>query len=289
MAARPSAQQRLSGSAAAVLGLSPRAVRADDDEYAKGAESVSGFMHVYHRHILEPGKQPLVLLFLSFIVAFLFIRLSVRMIRAEVSWWPGNVQPGGLHIHHVVFGTALLIVTGVVSFAPLAQSLLWQSVLGAGFGIGAALVLDEFALILHLQDVYWTAEGRTSVDAVFVGVALTGLLLLGAAPFGVNNLSASEEGGGWAVTVSVLLNAVFVVITFAKGKVWTGLVGLLVPVFALVGTIRAARPSSLWARRFYGTDTYRMHRALHREAGFRRRVTRARTALSDAVAGKPDA
>ena len=40
------------------------------------------------------------------------------------------------------------------------------------FGIGAALVLDEFALILHLEDVYWTEDGRTSVDAVFVAVAV---------------------------------------------------------------------------------------------------------------------
>ncbi len=50
------------------------------------------------------------------------------------------------------------------------------------FGIGAALVLDEFALILHLQDVYWAEDGRTSVDAVFVAIAVAGLLILGFNP-----------------------------------------------------------------------------------------------------------
>ena len=50
------------------------------------------------------------------------------------------------------------------------------------FGIGAALVLDEFALILHLQDVYWSEDGRTSVDAVFAAVAVAGLLVLGFNP-----------------------------------------------------------------------------------------------------------
>ena len=45
-------------------------------------------------------------------------------------------------------------------------------------------MLDEFALILHLRDVYWPEEGRTSVDAVFVAIAVTGLLLLGLRPLG---------------------------------------------------------------------------------------------------------
>jgi hypothetical protein len=62
----------------------------------------------YRDLILATGKQPLLLLFLGFLVTFLFIRLSVRMIRAGVSWWPGNINRGGLHIHHVVFGVALM-------------------------------------------------------------------------------------------------------------------------------------------------------------------------------------
>ena len=60
------------------------------------------------------------------------------------------------------------------------------------FGIGAGLVLDEFALILHLHDVYWTEEGRKSVEVVVVTAALVGLVLSGFAPFGVNDLTEEE-------------------------------------------------------------------------------------------------
>ncbi len=60
------------------------------------------------------------------------------------------------------------------------------------FGIGAGLVLDEFALILHLNDVYWSEAGRKSVEMVVVTAALVVLLLAGFAPFGVNDLSEDE-------------------------------------------------------------------------------------------------
>src|SRR3954469_10204878 len=51
------------------------------------------------------------------LLSFGFIRFSTRMIRAQVSWWPGNVSPGGLHIHHLVFGIVLVLFSGFVSFA----------------------------------------------------------------------------------------------------------------------------------------------------------------------------
>jgi hypothetical protein len=56
---------------------------------------------------------PLLCFLAGVIVGFLFIRLSVRMIRAQVKWWPGNVKTGGLHIHHVVFGVVFMLVGGV--------------------------------------------------------------------------------------------------------------------------------------------------------------------------------
>ena len=58
-------------------------------------------------------------LFLAFVVTFLFIRLSVRMIRAGVRWWPGNVKPGGLHVHHVVFGIVFMLVAGAGGFSSM--------------------------------------------------------------------------------------------------------------------------------------------------------------------------
>jgi hypothetical protein len=248
-----------------------------------------GWLEVgYRDHILAPGKQPLLLLFIGFIVAFLSIRLSVRMIRAGVSWWPGNINRGGVHIHHVVFGIALMTVCGVASFAPFSSTLTWRSGFAVGFGVGTALVLDEFALVLHLQDVYWTEEGRRSVDAVFLGVALMGMLVLGAAPLGIDDIDPDARASRWDITASVVLNAVLVTITLAKGKVWTGLIGVLAPGFAFVGAVRLARPSSPWARRFYRPGSRRLRRAVRRERRWHGRVTRARRRLADGVAGKPD-
>ncbi|MFD9407676.1 hypothetical protein ACFWBN_11750 [Streptomyces sp. NPDC059989] len=241
----------------------------------------------YRREILDPGKQPLFFLLLGFLGAFLFIRLSVRMIRAEVSWWPKNVTPGGLHIHHVVFGVVFMILGGLGLASPIGGTRPWAEIEAALFGIGTALVLDEFALILHLRDVYWSEEGRLSVDAVVVGAAVCGLLLLGAAPFGVTE--ASVDGApvsGWSYATVIVVNAGFALVALAKGKAFTGLLGMLVPVLAAVGAVRLARPGSPWARRRYPAGSLKAERAQAREEreGWQRRL---RVRVYDAIAGKP--
>jgi lysyl-tRNA synthetase class 2 len=227
------------------------------------------------------GREQLFLLLAGLVCSFLFIRFSVRMIRRQVSWWPGNVQPGGMHIHHVVFGQVMMIIGGVGAFGvrggPLAHD-----VLAVVFGMGCGLVLDEFALVLHLEDVYWKEEGRRSVDAVILAIALIGLLVAGEAPLG------GYVGGrsyGSYVAAAVLLG--FVVLCLLKGKVWTGLLGVMVPVLAVVGALRLARPHSPWARWRYTARPRRMARAERREEGSRRRVMAAKTAMMDAVAGAP--
>src|SRR4051812_11523411 len=90
--------------------------------------SQSGMGGWYVRAIVEPGKQPLAVLFVSFVVTFLFIRFSVRMIRAQVRWWPGNVTPGGQHIHHVVFGVVLVMLAGVTGFSPIGGRSPWAEI-----------------------------------------------------------------------------------------------------------------------------------------------------------------
>ena len=242
---------------------------------------------LYTRYIYIPGKQSLFLLLASFILAFLFIRLSTRMIRAQVSWWPGNVSPGGLHIHHVIFGTAFVLISGVGSFSPPGRDTPWREVCACLFGVGAALVLDEFALILHLEDVYWSEEGRASIDAVFLGVAIIGLIILYADPLGVKR--ADQRASLWAVTLIALVNLGFVLITFLKGKLWTGFLGILVPALAVVGVLRLARPESPWAHRRYESDSRRLRRAQAREARIHVRITRIRHRLGDLVGGKPGA
>src|SRR3954453_16077536 len=112
------------------------------------------------------------------LLAFGFIRFSTRMIRAEVSWWPGNVSPGGLHIHHLVFGIVFMMVAGFVGFAVEPNSP-WFEIAAGIFGIGMGLTLDEFALWPPLEDVYWAEEGRSSVDAVIFAAIIGGGYIVG--------------------------------------------------------------------------------------------------------------
>jgi hypothetical protein len=243
----------------------------------------------WYRHtIFEAGKQPLALMLAAFVITFLFIRLSTRMIRAQVRWWPGNVTPGGLHLHHVVFGIVFMLMAGAGAFSTVGDELPWSAIFPALFGCGAALVLDEFALILHLRDVYWSEQGRTSVDAVFLAAALCGLLLLGVAPFGVEDAGTPEApANGWDYAFAVVSNGALVVMTLFKGKPWTGLIGILVPFVALVGACRLARPGSPWARWRYKPGSRKERRALGREARGHERWVRRRRWLQDALAGRP--
>lgn len=249
----------------------------------------------FAERIVDTGRLTLFCFFVGVLVGFLFIRVSVRLIRANVRWWPGNVTPGGLHIHHVVFGVVFMIAAGLAGFAMPDDLTGWQAVAAMVFGVGTALVLDEFALILHLADVYWTEEGRTSVDAVFVVVGVTGLLLTGSQPFLVQDveLVVNEQPAQWWWSVPpILLVCLFAVITVLKGKVWTGLLGCFVPLLLLVGAIRLARPHSPWARWRYRAGRRRSERKLaraqHRESRLRAPVIRAKDWVQNLVAGAPD-
>jgi hypothetical protein len=242
---------------------------------------------LFHRHIIETDKLALFLLLVAFIATFLFIRFSVRMIRAGVSWWPGNVTPGGVHIHHVVFGITFLLIAGVFAFAPAGWESPWWELLAVLFGIGAALVLDEFALVLHLDDVYWSEKGRLSVEVVALGAALTGLLVLGALPFGIENVSADERATRWWYAGTILANGAFVVLALLKGRVWLGVLGVLFPLLALIGAIRLGRPESLWARRRYPAGSRKLRKATARANQHDARWTTARNRIFDAIAGRP--
>src|SRR5262249_9218782 len=156
--------------------------------------------------IVEPGKLPLLLALGAFVLTFAITRAVTRLIRAGKGPF-GNVKAGGLHIHHVVPGVILTVVGGFGAFTS-------RHGLGFGFfailfGMGAGLVLDEFALILHLADVYWTEEGRKSVEVVVVTAALVGLVLAGFAPFGVNDVSRDELQGRGGVIATVAVNFLF--------------------------------------------------------------------------------
>ena len=135
----------------------------------------------------EQGARAGLILLAAMLLSFLFIRTSARLMRSpKVPWWPGSVvSEGGLHVHHLVFGIVLLLGTGFgLALSPTSP---WLELLAGGFGIGAGLTLDEYALWLHLEDVYWAEEGRRSVDAVVVAALIGGLLLLGFLPFSTDS------------------------------------------------------------------------------------------------------
>jgi hypothetical protein len=246
----------------------------------------------FHDHIVAGGRLPMFCVFTAMLVGFGFIRFSVRMIRAQVKWWPGNVTPGGMHIHHVVFGTVFMLVGGVGGFALPDRALVPLCITGGLFGIGAALVLDEFALILHLRDVYWAEAGRTSVDAIFVAVALSGLLLLGAKPLDIGAENTSNPAGIIATAVVALIYLLLAGITLIKGKIWTGLIGLLIPFLLILGAVRVGRPHSPWARWRYREGKRRgiakLNRAEKRERRYRQPLIKAKIRVQEFLSGTFD-
>jgi hypothetical protein len=227
---------------------------------------------------LRPGAGAATVVLVAFLVSFIAIRTSARLTRS-VSWWPGGIETGdGLHIHHLVFGIILLLLCGFLSFAaPLASP--WWHVVAVGFGIGAGFTLDEFALWVHLQDVYWSQEGRASFDAVVCTCAFAILVVIGTQPFGLDE-PGSILGTAGAITVVMGL----AIVCFSKGRVLLGVVGLFVPVVALAGAVRLAHPASPWARWRY--DDERRRRAQSRFAPDRP-LSRAGRRLGDIVVGRP--
>lgn len=248
----------------------------------------------FSTNIEQTGRLPLFCFFVAFVAGFGFIRLSVRMIRANVRWWPGNVTPGNLHVHHMVFGVVFMLVGGVTGIVAPDGSLDWRAGGAALFGLGAALVLDEFALLLHLKDVYWSSAGRLSVEAVFVAAGITMLLLLGIQPSVVPTTADRNATPAEAIiglTLSVVLTFGLAAITLLKGKIWTGLFGLFLFPLLMVGAIRLARPGSPWARWRYQNKPHKRARAARRERRLRQPVVRLRVRLEDFVSGlqeRPD-
>jgi hypothetical protein len=204
----------------------------------------------YQRGIEAPGKELHFLVLVAFICSFGFIRTSAHMIRAQVSWWPGNVETkGGTHIHHLVWGILLLLGAGYVGVA-IAPDSPWRELAAIAFGIGMGLTLDEFALWLNLEDVYWSDKGRQSVDAVIVTASLLGLTLLGLG-FWIDVYQALlvalgiDRDASAAVLIPLqLLGVLAAVVCFRRGRRWTALVGVFLPLVAFAGAVlptRAAR------------------------------------------------
>ena len=118
-----------------------------------------------------------ILVLVSFLITFLIARIAAdNNMRLIV-----NTQDGPLHIHHLVTGIILLLLSGYIGIAFYNRFKL-RNFMAVLFGIGAALTIDEFALWLYLDDVYWEKEGRYSIDAIIiVALILTISFILGEA------------------------------------------------------------------------------------------------------------
>jgi hypothetical protein len=222
------------------------------------------------------GERSGLILLGTMLLSFLLIRVSTRLMRnPKVTWWPGSVKTeGGLHVHHLVFGIVLMLLGGFVLSLQLDSP--WVELSAAAFGIGAGLTLDEFALWLHLEDVYWAEEGRRSVDAVIVAAIVGGLVLMGFLPF-------STDSGAPTIIASVLASLAFATIAVLKGKIFMAVAGMLLLPIGLIGAIRLAKPNSIWARRRYPDGSPKRIESESRYARHTRRYQR----FQDTVAGAP--
>jgi hypothetical protein len=143
--------------------------------------------YLIHSTIPDQPRRRMFLASLAFLVTFAGVRLLVLFIvrdHGPFQW----VMVRGRHIHHLVWGILILLLVGYGWLLDLGRShsplsIFMSRLMSIGYGVGAALTLDEFALWLNLSpDAYWTRQGRVSIDAV---VIFGGLLAVGAwgAPF----------------------------------------------------------------------------------------------------------
>ena len=236
------------------------------------------FVPGYRHYVYSTGREPLFFLLLAFLITFALVRTYTRLGRWH-GWRSGSMR--GVHLHHLVPGIVASLASGtaIIAFRPGDDSMLLLSML---FGVGAALTLDEFALILHLEDVYWTREGRSSIEATLMGFAFAALCLLATAPL---ESDPSRDVPHWVVGGVICTNMVFALVAFLKGKAKLGAFGVFIPGVAEIGACRLAKPTSLWARRFYSPE--QLERANRRAAAYEQRYAGARHRLYDLIGGAP--
>jgi lysyl-tRNA synthetase class 2 len=239
----------------------------------------------WNNQILADEKQGLFLVLVGFILSFAFIRMSTRLMRSpRVPWWPGSVvSDGGVHLHHLVFGIVTMMLAGTLGLAALGDSPLTE-ICAFFFGVGAGLTIDEFALWVYLDDVYWAEEGRASIDATVIAAAGMMLILLGFSPFSFDTSSFEQ-------TIASILGAAFVfglvAICFAKQRVLHGTIGFFIFPIAIYGAVRIGKPGSPWGRRRYGERNPAKQVSAEERFAPDRHTERFKNAFRDIVGGKP--
>ena len=261
------------------------------------------FIPGYETHIYNDNKEPLVILFLAFLITFALTRLYTRLARKH-GW--GSASSGGVHVHHMVIGVILMAIGGLLSFTQFNYEESVYNVSAILFGTGLALTLDEFAMIFHLKDVYWSEEGRTSIDAILLGAAGAGAVLVMASPFTnagqakPKNSNASDwvvENSQYRVNLWLILmiSLVVAIIVLLKKKPFLAVMGFVFLPVGIISACRLAKPGSPWARWFYSPR--KGSGAVERRARKLERSTyrftegrwgRFERAFSDLIGGAPD-
>jgi len=241
------------------------------------------FSDFWYDQLVENNQQAVFLMLVGFLGSFIFIRISTRIMRAgTVSWWPGSVvSEGGVHVHHLVFGIVTMMGAGLGAFATLGYSP-WFEVFALAFGIGVGLTIDEFALWVHLDDVYWAEEGRRSIDATVIAVLIIALLMFGGRPFEIGG------NGVEAVITSVVftvINFTFAGICFLKERLLHGILGLFILPIGIYGASRIGKPNSPWAKRRYGEKKPEKQALAEVRFSPARRTERFKEWFRDAVGG----
>ena len=212
---------------------------------------------------------PAMWIFIGVLGAFTVTRGITRFIRRRSASGVAASGPikditiGGVHIHHQVFGIVLMFLSGLLIVATRAQDAL-LNVLALLFGVGVGLAFDEFALWLHLDDVYWSEQGRKSIDAVAIVLVITASVRAF-----LDILEVFENGNdlgdlSWLLWVVVAITVIPAVICVLKGKLVTAALGVVYQPIGFVGAFRLAKPDSLWARHLYGATSRRRSRAERR-------------------------
>ena len=130
---------------------------------------------------LEPGEQATVLAWAAFTVTFAGLRVLTHWIRAGHGPSGGGMSLRGSHFHHYNIGIALLASVGAVGLRG-SEEQRHHPVAAVAFGAANAMIADELALLLDLEDVYWKADGRESVDFA-VGLIAAGATIVAGMPF----------------------------------------------------------------------------------------------------------
>jgi len=263
------------------------------------------FIPGYETHIYNDNKEPLLIVFLALLITFALTRLYTRLARKR-GWGSGSA--GGVHLHHVVIGVILMAFGGVLSFTQFNYEETVYNVAAIFFGVGLALTLDEFAMIFHLRDVYWAEEGRASIDAILLGAAGAGAVLISSSPFtNAGEAKPVVEGpDDWnfdwnairaPIWFVLLMGFLFAVVVVLKKKPFVAIVGFILLPVGIVSACRLAKPHSPWARWFYTPRPRESERTQERRAHKLERSTyrftegrsgRFERWFSDVIGGAPD-